>query len=61
MTNNQYTKTAIVLHWLIGLGILLMLGLGWYMADLPKDAPKAVSFDLFDEISNIGKFIRIAQ
>ena len=48
MTNNQYTKTAIVLHWLIGLGILVMLGLGWYMADLPKDAPKAMSFDLFD-------------
>ena len=48
MTNNQYTKTAIVLHWLIGLGILAMLGLGWYMADLPKDAPKAMSFDLFD-------------
>lgn len=48
MTNNQYTKTAIVLHWLIAIGILAMFGLGWYMADLPKDAPKAMSFDLFD-------------
>lgn len=48
MTNNQYTKTAIVLHWLIGIAILAMFGLGWYMADLPKDAPKAMSFDLFD-------------
>lgn len=48
MTNNQYTKTAIVLHWLIGIAIFAMFALGWYMADLPKDAPKAMSFDLFD-------------
>jgi cytochrome b561 len=48
MTNNQYTKTAIILHWLIAIGIFAMFGLGWYMADLPKDAPKAMSFDLFD-------------
>jgi cytochrome b561 len=48
MTNNQYTKTAILLHWLIGIAILAMFGLGWYMADLPKEAPKAMSFDLFD-------------
>ena len=48
MTQNQYTKTAIVLHWLIGIGILAMFGLGWFMADIPKDQPKAMSFDLFD-------------
>ena len=48
MTNNHYTKTAIVLHWLIGIAILAMFGLGWYMSELPKDAPKAMSFDLFD-------------
>ena len=45
MTNNHYTKTAIVLHWLIGIGILAMFGLGWYMSELPKDAPKAMAFD----------------
>ena len=48
MTQNQYTKTAIVLHWLISIGILAMFGLGWFMADIPKDQPKAMSFDLFD-------------
>jgi cytochrome b561 len=48
MTNNHYTKTAIVLHWLIGIAILAMFGLGWYMSELPKDAPKAMAFDLFD-------------
>lgn len=48
MTNNHYTKTAIILHWLIGIAILAMFGLGWYMSELPKDAPKAMAFDLFD-------------
>lgn len=48
MNNNQYTKTAIILHWLIALIIFAMFALGWYMADLPKEAPKAMSFDLFD-------------
>lgn len=44
----RYTKTAVVLHWLIGFGILGMLAFGWYMSGLPKEAPKASAFDLFD-------------
>ena len=50
MTNaaTRYTKTAIILHWLIALGIFGMFALGWYMTDLPKEAPKATTFDLFD-------------
>lgn len=48
MITQKYTKTAIVLHWVIGALIVLMFLLGWYMTELPKDAAKAVSFDLFD-------------
>jgi cytochrome b561 len=48
MNNNQYTKTAIILHWLIALVIFAMFALGWYMTELPKEAPKAMAFDLFD-------------
>ncbi len=44
----RYTKVAIILHWLIALAIFFMIGLGWYMADLPKDGPKQSAFDLFD-------------
>lgn len=44
----RYTKVAIVLHWLIALVIFFMIGLGWYMADLPKDAAKQTVFDVFD-------------
>ncbi len=46
--NARYTKVAIILHWLIGLMIIGLLALGWYMSDLPKDAPKAMSLDLFN-------------
>ena len=47
-TPSHYTKTAIILHWLIAIFIALMFGLGWFMADLPKEAPKQLAYDLFD-------------
>ncbi|MGQ0442100.1 MAG: cytochrome b [Methylophilaceae bacterium] len=45
---DRYTKTAIILHWLIALGIFGMFAIGWYMSDLPKEAPKQMAYDLFD-------------
>jgi cytochrome b561 len=48
IASTKYTKTAIILHWLIGFGIIFMFLLGWYMCDLPKEAAKASSYDLFD-------------
>jgi cytochrome b561 len=45
---SRYTKTAIILHWLIALGVFSMFAIGWFMADLPKEVPKQTSFDLFD-------------
>ncbi len=46
--SSRYTKTAIVLHWLIALGIFFMFALGWFMHEIPRDAPKQMAFDLFD-------------
>ena len=46
--SNRYTKTAVVLHWLIAIAIFDMFALGWYMSELPKDAPKQMAYDLFD-------------
>lgn len=46
--NNKYTKTAVILHWLIALAIFSMFALGWYMTGLPKEAPKQMAYDLFD-------------
>ncbi|MGN1057527.1 MAG: cytochrome b [Comamonas sp.] len=36
----RYTLPAIALHWLLGLGLLALLGLGWYMAGLPFSPAK---------------------
>lgn len=47
-TIQKYSKPAIILHWVIAIMILAMFGLGWYMTDLPKEAPKAATLDLFD-------------
>ncbi len=47
-TSTRYTKTAIILHWLIAFFIFGMFALGWFMADLPKDAPKEMAHNLFD-------------
>lgn len=46
--SNRYTKTAVVLHWLIAIAIFGMFALGWYMSELPKEGPKQMGFDLFD-------------
>ena len=40
-TNNldRYTRVAIILHWLIALGVLAQIALGWWMIDIPKSPP----------------------
>ena len=47
-TSARYTKTAKILHWLIAIAIFGMFALGWYMSELPKEAPKQMAYDLFD-------------
>jgi cytochrome b561 len=45
---HHYTITAKLLHWLIAIAIFGMFALGWFMADIPKEAPKQSVFDIFD-------------
>ncbi len=47
-TTEKYSKPAIILHGLTALFIFALFGLGWYMAELPKDAAKTATLDLFD-------------
>jgi cytochrome b561 len=47
-TSSRYTKTAVALHWLIAIFLVVMFVLGWFMADLPKDGPKQSAFDVMD-------------
>lgn len=44
----RYSKIAIILHWLVALGVFVMFVIGWYMSEIPKDAAKQISYDLFD-------------
>lgn len=47
-TVQRYNKVSIILHWLVGLALLCMFAVGFWMSDLPKDAPKAATLDLFN-------------
>ena len=37
----SYSNVAIILHWLIGVSIIFMFLLGWFMQELPKEAAKS--------------------
>ena len=34
-TPRRYTRTAMLLHWVLGLALIALFGVGVYMADLP--------------------------
>lgn len=44
----RYNKVSIVLHWVTGLALLMMIALGFWMSDLPKELPKSATMDLFN-------------
>jgi cytochrome b561 len=39
MATARYTRTAIVLHWLMAVLLLAQIGIGAYMVDIPKRTP----------------------
>ena len=45
---DRYNNVAILLHWLLAIGIIFMFILGTYMEGLPKGGLKLTNFDLFD-------------
>lgn len=47
-TSSRYTKTAVILHWLIAIFLVGMFLLGWFMTEIPKEATKQTSFDVFN-------------
>jgi cytochrome b561 len=40
----RYNDVAIALHWLVAIGVFVMIGLGWYMTDIPKGTPARAFF-----------------
>jgi cytochrome b561 len=46
--SNRYTRTAILLHWLIAVAVIVQFGWGWWMQDIPKQpiGPRVDAFNL---------------
>jgi cytochrome b561 len=40
----RYDKVAMALHWLVAIGVFVMIGLGWYMVDIPRNTPARSTF-----------------
>lgn len=55
----RYTGTAILLHWVIAIGVLAMFAIAWYMTDIPKGVPeRAYWFNLHKSIgTTIGVLV----
>jgi len=56
----RYDRTAILLHWVVGLAVLCQFALGWWMLDVPKDPPgvRAGWFNLHKSIGiTIAAFV----
>lgn len=53
-----YSRTAIVLHWLIAVMVLGQLALGWWMIDIPKSPPGVRAY-WFNIHKSIGLTIAI--
>lgn len=53
----KYSLPQVALHWLLVAGIVFLIGLGWYMAGIPKGAPaRAYYFNLHKSIGLITAF-----
>ena len=49
--SSRYTTTAIVFHWVVAILVLMMIGLGLFMTDVPKGSPdRAFYFNLHKSI-----------
>lgn len=59
---NRYTLTAIILHWVLALLMFTLIGLGWYMVEIPRGAPpRGVFFNLHKSIGLITAMIILVQ
>jgi cytochrome b561 len=53
----HYNNVAIALHWIVAIGVIIMIGLGWYMVDIPKGTPSRSLF--FNTHKSIGLTVGI--
>src|SRR6476620_10333825 len=51
--DGHYTRTAIALHWLIALAVVVQFAWGWWMQGIPKESP-GMRVDAFNLHKSIG-------
>lgn len=49
---HKYSLTLRILHWLIGIMIIVMIGVGWYMAGLPQESE--LKYDILEIHKSFG-------
>ena len=49
-TGERYTLLAILLHWLIAIGVFALFAIGWSMVDLPRGPERSSTFALHKSI-----------
>jgi len=50
---DRYTKVAIALHWILALGILLQIWLGFFLDNVPRGSPERTEWVNFHKSSGI--------
>ena len=43
---SRYTRTAVLIHWLSAALVFVLIGVGWFMIDLPKGPQRSEYFAL---------------
>jgi cytochrome b561 len=49
----RYTKVAIALHWILALGILLQIWLGFFLDNVPRGSPERSAWENFHKSTGI--------
>lgn len=50
----RYTKVAVALHWILALGILLQIGLGLFLNEVPRGSPERSAWVNFHKSTGIS-------
>lgn len=50
MTPNRYSRSAIILHWAIAIGLAFQLALGWRLEDIPKGPGQFAAYQLHKSV-----------
>jgi cytochrome b561 len=59
----RYTRTAVLLHWLVAGAIATMVFLGWWMLSIPKEpaGPRVRAFNLHKSIGIVVFWVMVAR